>query len=120
MQLGDGDINQLPHPPIPMYHNDLHIHAAIIFPPQTRCALTAIQIRLNAASIAQLEAVRFGCQPDFSDFDGEFMTQDTRISKERLMPLERMQIRAADTHLPDAHLGLIFAWRWGQWHVPEF
>jgi len=52
--------------------------------------MTAVKIRLNAAVIAHLKIVGKRGWPDFHDFDGEFMTEDTRIGKEWLMSLKSM------------------------------
>jgi hypothetical protein len=87
-----------------MHTQDLHVYTAVVEPSLARATLPTVDIGTHAAAIPNLERMLFVCRADLQHFDSEFMPQNTRISEERLMALECMEICATHANLVDTHL----------------
>ena len=79
---------------VPLNSQHLHPLAAIRFGMLAGDALTTIQIRFDATPVARLQPL--GVVTNADDFNAQFVTQDSRKTKEGLFALECMQICSAN------------------------
>jgi hypothetical protein len=93
-----------------MNTQDSQIDAAVHVAAPTRTARAAIHIRTDTAAIPNVQLVRQIRGADVEDFDGQFMSQDTRIAEKGLVAREGVQIGPADADAVNTDLYFILPW----------
>ena len=97
----------LAHAAVDMHTEHLHTRAAIALATAAGDTFAAIQIRNDAALIADGVIQRAISGADLEDFNREPVAHDARIAEKILLPAECMQISAADAHALDLHQRLV-------------
>ncbi len=84
------------HAAIDVDAEDLEAFAAVGFAAETGLAVSTVEVGINGAPVAHLNAA--GAIAQGEHFDSQLMAKDARVAKERLAPAVGVEIGATDTN----------------------
>jgi hypothetical protein len=105
MQIGDGHVEALLHPPDGVHTQQLDLVAAVRLSAPARPTLAAMQIRIDRTPVADRHRWGAGGWTKREYFNPQFVTENARVVEEGLLSTKGVQIGAADADPPDLHQG---------------
>ena len=118
VELAQGNLDDLPHPPVHVDAEHFELRAAVGPAPAAGDAPAAFQVGLHGAAVAGLQAHvhRVGRRDQLR---AQLVPQDARVGEEGLVAFEGVEVGAADPDAADAHQRLVRPRRAGRWAVGE-
>ena len=94
MQFTTRNDKGLAHSAISVDSQHLQAHAAVGFATAAGNAVTTIEVRFDRAAVARVHILRQAAHRD--DLYAKFVTENSRVTKKRLVSVEGVDIGAAD------------------------